>query len=145
MKKIIAILMTLCLFVGLCACSSSSTTNTTEPEATLSPVEQAKEKLAEAYNTCCNGSDKTYAKLGSDKMSLTIDTKPKDTYYSGQSDANAAIIALNDFLGLPSSLLEKFQSTRPIDGTKSQDCGVYTVTWNFSPDNGLKIIYEVNP
>lgn len=145
MKKTIAAILALCLCLALCACGSNATAETSEPVETLSPVEQAKEKLVGAYNTCCGGTDKKYVKLGYDKMSLTIDTKPNDSYYSGQSDAIVAINAVNEFLGLPSSLLEKFQSTRALDGTQTQNCGVYSVTWNYHPDNGLKIIYEVNP
>ena len=50
MKKIIAILMSVCLFIGLCACGcdSNSTISTTESEATLSPIEQAQAKLSSA-------------------------------------------------------------------------------------------------
>ena len=79
-------------------------------------------------------------------MSLTIDTNPEDSsYYVYEDDALYAIVAINDYLGLPSSLIDKMSSTRALDGIQTQDCGEYTVTWNYHPDNGMKVIYEVNP
>ena len=144
-KKILCLMLTVLAVCSLCACGGNS-----EPAEvpTENPVDLAKTKLAEAYNTCCKGSKTDYANLGYDGMSLTIDTNPKDTYSSEskcEDDAIAAIKGINLYLGLPASLLEKMSSTRALDGTQSQNCGTYTATWNYHPDNGLKVIYEVNP
>ena len=156
MKKSIAVLLVFVIVLSIVACNGpktettqdstkNSTKNVTE-DTTLNPIEEAKNKLQEAFNTCCTGDYKwSYAKLGSDKMSLTIDTKPNNTYFSYEDDAYSAIVSINRFLELPSSLSEKLSSTRAIDGTQSQNCGKYTVTWNYHPDNGMKVIYEVNP
>ena len=139
-KKILCLMLAVLAVCSLCACGGNS-----EP-ATENPVELAKTKLEEAYNICCKGSKTEYAKLGYDGMSLTVDTSPNDTKYSSyEDDAIAAIQAINLYLGLPASLLEKMSSTRALDGTQSQNCGTYTATWNYHPDNGLKVIYEVNP
>lgn len=144
LKRVLCLVFALLAISSLCACSGNS-----EPtEApTLNPVELEQPKLEEAYNTCCDGFKDTYAKLGYDKKSLTIDTNPKDSKYSNiyEDNAIAAIQKINLHLGLPSSLLEKMSNTRALDGTQSQNCGTYTVTWNYHPDSGLKVIYEINP
>ena len=144
MKRIISVLLILVMAISIVACNSVDTDKT--PETTVSPIEEAKTKLQGAYDTCCKGSGKSqYAKLSYDKMSLVIDTKPNDRYFSYEDDAVSAIVSINTYLGLPSSLTEKMSSTRALDGTQTQNCGKYTVTWNYHPDNGLKVIYEVNP
>ena len=144
LKRTICLLLVLLTVGSLCACGGS---NTSTEVPTENPVVSAKAKLEEAYNTCCKGSKTAYAKLGYDKMSLTIDTNPNDSKYynSYEKDAIAAIQAINLYLGLPASLLEKMSSTRALDGTQTQNCGTYTATWNYHPDKGLKVIYEVNP
>lgn len=142
-KKILCLMLAVLTACCLYACGESS-----EPaeKPTENPVELAKTKLEEAYNICCTGAKTEYAKLGYDGMSLTVDTSPNDTKYSSyEDDAIVAIQAINLYLDLPSSLLEKMSGTRALDGTQSQNCGTYTVTWNYHPDNGLKVIYEVNP
>ena len=143
MKKVLCLMIAILTVCSLCACGGNSELTEVPTE---NPVELAKAKLKGAYNTCCKGSKTEYAKLGYDGMSLTVDTSPNDTEYSKyEDDAIAAIQGINLYLGLPASLLEKMASTRALDGTQSQNCGTYTATWNYHPDNGLKVIYEVNP
>ena len=148
-KTILCLMLAVLAVCSLCACGGNSTPTeapTTTEATTENPVELAKAKLEEAYNTCCKGSNAGYANLGYDGMSLTVDTNPNDSSFNMyEDDAIAAIQGINVYLGLPASLLEKMSSTRALDGTQSQDCGTYTVTWNYHPDNGLKVIYEVNP
>lgn len=144
MKRIISVLLILVMAMSIVACNSTDTGKALE--TTVSPIEEAKTKLQEAYDTCCTGNGKSqYARLGYDMMSLVIDTKPDDSYFRYGDDAISAIVSINTYLGLPSSLTEKMSSTRALDGTQTQNCGKYTVTWNYHPDNGLKVIYEVNP
>lgn len=141
MKKFILLFLALVACFSLVACSGNGGS-----KGAVDPAEEAKTKLAEVYDTCCGGLTDDYARIGSDNMSLAIDTRPTDGWASQYEDtAIAAILAVNLELGLPSSLTEKMSSTRALDGTQSQDCGTYTVTWNYHPENGLKVIYEVNP
>ena len=147
MKKLLKIVaLALVLLVGISlvvSCGDSTESSGNTKTETKDPVAAAKAKLSEAYTTCCKGADKRYASRSSDGMSLTIDTKPDNKSYSGEADACDAIVAINKYLGLPSSLNDKMESTRALDGMQTQDCGSYTVTWNYHPDNGLKVIYEV--
>lgn len=116
----------------------------TEGEA-IDPIKEAKDKLEKAYNKCCSYTIKDKnASLGYDGMSLIIDTDYYDDGWDkNEKDALAAIVSVNSYLEIPSSVLEKMTSTRAIDGLQSQNCGIYTLTWNYHPDNGLRVIYEV--
>ena len=143
MKKFLSLLLALVICISLVACGGNSSK---EEEVVVDPIEEAKSKLSEAYETCCGDLDSKYASLGYDGKSLTIDSNPTDNKYSGDDeDAVRAMVMVNAFLELPSSLNDKISSTRALDGMQSQDCGDYTVTWNYHPNNGMKIIYEVNP
>ncbi len=129
MKKILCSLSALIICVSLTACGEKS--------EVIDPTEAAAEKLSEVYNDCAP-EEKKYVSLGYDGKSLTVDTR-------GDSEALSIILTANVYLNLPSSLTEKMSSTRAIDGTQTQDCGDYTVTWNYHPDDGMKVIYEVTP
>lgn len=147
MKKFISLFLVLVMALSIVACNGTTAEeeNTTSVE-TVNPIEEAKTKLEEAFEVCCTGVGKDdYARLGYDKLSLTIDSKPDDSYFRYEDDAISAIVNVNAYLGLPSSLSDKMSSTRALDGMQTQNCGTYTVTWNYHPDNGMKVIYEVNP
>lgn len=143
MKKVLCFLVAISLVV-LCGCNSqSSTTDQETVQETVDPIEERKNLLSSAYESCCD-STKEYAVLSYDNTSLVIDTKPGDSYYRYESEATTAIAMCNNFLKLPSSVAEKMSSTRALDGMQSQNCGDFTVSWTYHPDNGLKVIYEVN-
>lgn len=142
MKKFIYLLLAMLICISLVACEKKPAEETEK----IDPVAQAKQKLSEIYNSLCESSTSDdHISLGYDNMSLIIDTKPNDSYYSYEDEALTAIAVVNSQLGLPSSLLDKMSSTRALDGIQTQDCGDYTVTWNYHPDNGMKVIYEINP
>ena len=142
MKKFLSALLVVLFCVGLCACDSAGPVNTETTQE--DPIQKRKDMLDEAFIVCCDA-DINFASLSSDSTALTIDTNPNDTGYSRyEDDATAAIVATNSFLNLPDSLTEKMASTRALDGMQSQNCGDFTVSWTYHPDNGLKVIYEVN-
>ena len=144
MKKILSVLLVVLLCFGLCACNNSTSKNNQVVQETVDPIQERKDMLDEAFIKCCDA-DINFATLSSDYSALTIDTNPKDTGYSYYEDeATAAIVATNSFLNLPASVTEKMSSTRALDGMQSQNCGDFTVSWTYHPDNGLRVIYEVN-
>lgn len=152
MKKL-TLLICLIVFLGsLCGCGndieideSKYETEATTEEVTIDPVEARKVLLKEAYENHCEP-DIGFANLSADGTSLVIDTNPYDTSYSYtfEEDAIKAVLATNEYLGLPSSVTDKMSSTRALDGMQSQDCGDFTATWTYHPDKGLHVIYEVN-
>lgn len=99
-------------------------------------------KLYDAYYAVDGSSLGTGVMLSSDNRSITVDTKPSD-YSASESSILRAIVELNEYLDLPDSLLSRMDTTRAIDGTQTATYGDITVTWNYHPDNGLNIIYEL--
>ncbi len=145
MKKILSVSLVVLLCFGLCACNNLTSENNQVAQETVDPIQERKDMLDEAFIQCCDA-DINFATLSSDCSALTIDTNPEDNeYYSSYEDeATAAIVATNSFLNLPASVTEKMSSTRALDGMQSQNCGDFTVSWTYHPDNGLRVIYEVN-
>ena len=85
--------------------------------------------------------------MSTDGCTLQIDTKPDNLSFYINEDAGLIFEAINDinnYLGLPSSLMAKIENTRAIDGMMTEKSGLYIITWNYHPDDGLEIIYEVN-
>lgn len=144
MKKFLSVMLVVLLCFGVCACNNTSQIEGAS-QGEADPIQERKNMLDEAFIKCCDA-DINFATLTSDCSALTIDTNPDDNeYYSRYEDeATAAIVATNSFLNLPASVTEKMSSTRALDGMQSQNCGDFTVSWTYHPDNGLRVIYEVN-
>lgn len=153
MKKCIALILSLILCFIFTACSQSGVDVSTDTYS-IDEVSEAKVKLSNAYDTYCNkqlgfalNRDIDYATLSSDGYTLEISTQPSGLSFYVTEDEGlimGAIEDINDYLGLPSSLMSKIENTRAIDGMMSQTSGVYEITWNYNPDNGLTVIYEIN-
>ena len=143
LKKIICLLLVIFFCFALCGCTNSNS-NIQESEEIIDPIEQRKEMLNNAFIKCCMA-DINFSMLSSDCSSLVIDTNPDDKIMNDYEDkAMEAIILTNSFLNLPASVGEKMAGTRALDGMQSQNCGDFTVSWTYHPDNGLRVIYEVN-
>ncbi len=145
MKKLFCVLLAL-LTMCLCFCSCGSDSgddDSRKEKTTADPVEERKALLEGAYEECGSG---PYIDFSSDHTSLEIDTNPYNSEYNNyyENDAIQAIFSVNEFLGLPDSLTDKMSNTRALDGMQSQNCGDFTVTWTYHPDNGLEVIYEIN-
>ncbi len=151
MKKFLLILLSLAVCIAMCACGNTQKDidekfDGVQESGVADPKEESKSKLSDAYDAIADGPGASdYATLAYDKMSLVIDTNPNDGYFKYESNATAAVMAVNLYLELPSSISEKMSSTRALDGMQSQNCGSFTVSWTYHPDNGLRVIYEVNP
>ena len=123
LKKIICLLLVIFFCFALCGCTNSNS-NIQESEEIIDPVEQRKEVLNNAFIKCCMA-DINFSMLSSDCSSLVIDTNPDDKIMNDYEDKAMA-------------------GTRALDGMQSQNCGDFTVSWTYHPDNGLRVIYEVN-
>ncbi len=144
LKKFVCVFVAVLFCLGLCCCTPSSTQEKQASQETVDPVEERKNMLDNAFIKCCMA-DINFATLSLDRSSLVIDTNPEDKVWNNYEDkALEAIVLTNDFLNLPASVTEKMSSTRALDGMQSQNCGDFTVSWTYHPDNGLKVIYEVN-
>ena len=137
MKKFLCLLLVIVMSIAFVACGE-------EPEP--DPAVQAETDLLVAYSVYCSGDGADeFARMGYDGKSVIIDTIPDDDgYFKYEDEAYSAIISINSYIGIPSSVLEKMSNTRALDGMQSQRCGYYTVTWSYHPDSGMEVFYEVN-
>lgn len=96
--------------------------------------------LQAIYDEYCSSE---YATIASDGSYLTIDTNPSDIDDYSDSDAIAAILAVNEALELPDSVLNKMGQTRAMDGMQSYSTDDLEISWTYHPDNGLEVNYTL--
>ena len=88
--------------------------------------------------------DYTYATLASDGSYLAIDTNPYDEDDYVDYAAWLSLYTINEYLGLPDSLMEDMGHTSSLDGKQSETFDDITVTWKYHPDRGLEVTYKAN-
>lgn len=96
----------------------------------------------EVFNAC--ELDKSYASVASDGSYLSVDTNPNNKDDYTDYAAYLSLYVINEYLGLPDSLMEDMGHTSSLDGKQSEtfeDAGI-TVTWKYHPDNGLEVTYK---
>ncbi|MBE6734949.1 MAG: zinc-ribbon domain-containing protein [Ruminococcaceae bacterium] len=99
------------------------------------------DKLSRAYDLYC---DDSFAYLSFDGSYLYVDTNPSDIKNETDTNAWTAIQDINDYLGLPDSLDEQMKNTRALDGYCEESFDDIDVSWNYHPDTGLEVYYEVD-
>lgn len=87
----------------------------------------------------------TWAQVGDDGSYLYIDTNPYNWEDDGLAypEAYYAIEAINEELGLPTSLCQEIGQTTANDGKQIriyEDLGI-EISWRYHPDKGLEITY----
>ena len=77
---------------------------------------------------------------------LTIDTNPLNIKGSFvfKEDSLAKIKLTNASLGLPEWLYGEMMDTRAIDGKQRESFDHVTVSWSYSPNQGLEVMYRTN-
>ncbi len=88
--------------------------------------------------------DEEWATIGYDGKYLKIDTNPYDRDEELDYAAYLGIDMVNMSLGLPSSLMEKMETTVALDGRQEETYDDVTVSWRYHPDQGLEVTYESN-
>ena len=96
--------------------------------------------LQAIYNEYCTS---TFASIASDGSYLFIDTNPSDKDEYTDYDAYLAIMAVNEALGLPESVLNKMNQTRSMDGIQSYSASELDIDWTYHPDRGLEVNYTI--
>ncbi len=87
--------------------------------------------------------DASYASVSEDGSVLRIDTNPEDIDQQTDYAAMLAMMSVNEALGLPASLMSRFEMTLPEDGEQTFQNGEVTVTWTFSSEKGLEVAYRL--
>lgn len=96
--------------------------------------------LQEIYNEYCTS---TFASIASDGLYLSIDTNPKNRDDYTDYDAYLAIVAINEALELPESILNKMNQTRSMDGIQSYSTSELDIDWTYHPNKGLEVNYTI--
>lgn len=96
--------------------------------------------LEALYNEYCTSS---FATIASDGSYLSIDTNPNDKEDYFDMDAYEAIVAVNEALGLPESVINRMNQTRSIDGVQSYSTDELEISWTYHPDNGMQVNYSL--
>ena len=110
------IIATIVSVVGLAALMADGSTN-----------------FAAAVNTC---QAFPYAQVSSDGTSMEMTT-------SGKKEPGMSVRTLGcllEELDAPTSLKQRMESTRGIDGTQEEKWGSYRATWTYHPDHGLHVV-----
>ncbi|MDE5938989.1 MAG: Ig-like domain-containing protein [Lachnospiraceae bacterium] len=122
-------------------CTITVTTKNGKTDTCEIVVEPAGPDFTSIFNEYCSS---TYATVASDGSYLLIDTNPDDSEFSDvEGAAIVAIIAVNEALELPDSVLNKMGKTRSLDGMQTYEADDFEVTWTYHPDNGLEVMYAL--
>lgn len=144
MKKFFYVCLIILILLSMASCDMQTSSR---PSTPVKPVQTEVKKEAgpdfqAIYKQYC---DSRYASVGSDGSYLSIDTNPKDSpSYNNYPGAQKAVIAVNNALGLPESLLKDMSETSALMGKQTESfpsLGI-TVSWSYHPDYGLEIVYK---
>lgn len=103
-------------------------------------VKPAAPDLQEIFNKYCTSD---FAIIAEDGSYLSVDTNPFDFDDHTEYEAYEAIVSINEELELPSSVLNRMNQTRSMDGIQSYSTDTLDVTWTYHPDNGLEVNYTL--
>lgn len=81
--------------------------------------------------------------IAEDGKSMKVDTNPDNVSGKNYGSVLADIQTINEQLGLPSSLIDKMEGTRALDGRQEETYGKVAVSWTYHPDSGLEVLYEL--
>lgn len=121
-------------------CTITVSTKNGKTDTCSITVSPAGPDLEALYNEYCTSS---FATVASDGSYLSIDTNPNDKEDYFDMDAYEAIVAVNEALGLPESLLNRMNQTRSIDGVQSYSTDELEISWTYHPDNGMQVNYSL--
>lgn len=94
--------------------------------------------LAQAFKDCGFEGHPHWATLGDGGRTLTLDTDGKKDFEGAQwSDVECVRRAT----GMPDSVVTDIEETRALDGRQEASWGVFTASWRYHPDPGLKITF----
>lgn len=122
-KKIIAIVAVICIaIIGV-----------------LVIVNSIPNKMSRAYATCTT----KYSTISDDEKSIYIDSKPNDETDIDNMLALDDVVAVDGYLNLPDSLETKMEATCEADGKCDAEYNGIDITWHYSTDTGLEVIYTM--
>ena len=121
-------------------CTITVSTKNRKTDTCTITVLPAGPDLSALYNEYCSSS---FTSVADDGSYLSIDTNPsdKDDYFD--YEAYAAIVAVNEALELPESVLNRMNQTRSMDGIQSYSTDELEITWTYHPNKGMEVNYTL--
>lgn len=105
-------------------------------DAEIAAVEEAKSTLFASAKSACGG-----GQVLDDGRAFVVDVEGED---AGSGDVSLSQLdCLFERVGVPSSVKEKMYQTRSLDGRQSAEWDDVQASWNYHPDDGLDIIFEL--
>ncbi|MEV7605125.1 hypothetical protein AB0N65_06770 [Paenarthrobacter sp. NPDC089322] len=134
------------LFLGIVlGVIASVTVNNVVQAANAAAAAEAEAKkprpLPAAVNKCKLSGKSSYAKLGDDGKTLSLDGKGEDDY---DGLAWADIECVLDAVNVPDYIREEMDSTRALDGTQRESWDNFAASWSYHPDSGFNMVLRMS-
>lgn len=91
--------------------------------------------FAEAVQTCEIDEDSSYISVEDEGTSLIMTSRGDESPGASIFDIDCVLQALD----VPSSVMNRFETTRALDGTQSGTWDEFEATWNYHPNSGSNI------
>lgn len=91
--------------------------------------------LADAVQSCEIEEDSSYISVEDEGTSLIMTSQGNESPGASFYDIDCVLQALD----VPSSIMNRFETTRALDGTQTGTWDEFEATWNYHPDDGLNI------
>ncbi|MFJ4171671.1 hypothetical protein ACIPY3_19380 [Paenarthrobacter sp. NPDC089714] len=96
--------------------------------------------LPAAVNTCKLSGKSTYAKLGDEGRTLSLDGEgEEDVDGLAWTDIQCVLKAVN----VPDYVRDQMGSTRALDGTQRESWDNFAVSWSYHPNTGASVVLRV--
>jgi len=95
--------------------------------------------FAEAVEVCDISDTSNYIEVADDGTTLLMTSEGDES--PGASITEIACVFVE--LDVPSSIINRFDTTRALDGTQSGTWDVYEATWNYHPNSGSNVTITV--
>lgn len=100
---------------------------------------QTDTSFAEAVEVCDISDTSNYIEVADDGTTLLMTSEGDES--PGASITEIACVFVE--LDVPSSIINRFDTTRALDGTQSGTWDVYEATWNYHPNSGSNVTITV--
>jgi hypothetical protein len=87
--------------------------------------------------------DGDYIQLSSDRLSIFVDTNPRNRDGYSNFETMTDIQTIHNRLELPDSLYQNMLTTRALDGRQSRTFNNLLISWSYHPNQGLSVVYEL--
>lgn len=95
--------------------------------------------FAEAVETCEVAADSNYIEVADEGSTLLMTSRGDESPGASIEDIACVFVELD----MPSSIVNRFDTTRALDGTQTGTWDNYEATWNYHPNSGSNITITV--